>query len=116
MSTKYDKMSIKEMLEMDKRIHNSEISINSPMRNNDDGDSKEFGDLLPAKVAPQDVMIDNRREREKQTELVKEAIKNGASTFEEIKKITGAGTGSCKGTNCSHIINQLIKNYNETEK
>mgnify|MGYP004540092677 FL=1 len=47
---------------------------------------------------------------------IKEAIKNGASTFEEIKKITGAGTGSCKGTNCSHIINQLIKNYNETEK
>ena len=65
-----------EVIEMDKRIHNSEISINSPMRNNDDGDSKEFGDLLPAKVAPQDVMIDNRREREKQTELVKEAIKN----------------------------------------
>ena len=47
---------------------------------------------------------------------IKEAIKNGASTFEEIKKITGAGTGSCKGANCSYIINRLIKNYNETEK
>ena len=27
---------------------------------------------------------------------IKEAIKNGASTFEEVKEITGAGKGSCK--------------------
>ena len=65
-----------EVIEMDKRIHNSEVSINSPMKNSDDNDSKEFGDLLPAKIPPQDVIIDTRRERERQTDLVKEAIKN----------------------------------------
>lgn len=65
-----------EVIEMDKRIHNSEVSINSPMKNSDDNDSKEFGDLLPAKIPPQDVIIDTQRERERQTDLVKEAIKN----------------------------------------
>ncbi len=65
-----------EVIEMDKRIHNSEISINNPIRNDNESDNKEFGDLLPAKITPQDIAIDRRREREKQTELVKEAIKN----------------------------------------
>ena len=40
---------------------------------------------------------------------IKEAIKNGASTLEEVKKATGAGSGSCKGANCSYMINELIK-------
>lgn len=44
---------------------------------------------------------------------IKEAIKNGASTFEEVKEITGAGKGSCKGANCSYIINELIKKHKE---
>lgn len=46
---------------------------------------------------------------------IKEAIRNGATTFEEIKKITGAGTGSCKGRNCSYSINNLIKEFLENE-
>jgi bacterioferritin-associated ferredoxin len=42
---------------------------------------------------------------------IKDAIRNGASTFEEVKKATGAGNGSCKGKNCSYLINQLIEQY-----
>lgn len=42
---------------------------------------------------------------------IKEAIKNGASTLEEVQKATGAGSGSCKGKNCSYIINELIKEF-----
>jgi len=40
---------------------------------------------------------------------IKEAIKNGASTLEEVQKATGAGSGSCNGTNCSPRINELLK-------
>lgn len=40
---------------------------------------------------------------------IKEAIKNGASTLEEVQRVTGAGSGSCKGKNCSYMINELIK-------
>jgi len=43
---------------------------------------------------------------------IKEVIKNGASTFEEVQKATGAGTGSCNGKNCSYIINELLKDFN----
>ncbi|AGF53891.1 MULTISPECIES: (2Fe-2S)-binding protein [Clostridium] len=43
---------------------------------------------------------------------IKEAIKNGASTVEEVQKATGAGSGNCKGKNCSPRIYQLIKQYN----
>lgn len=42
---------------------------------------------------------------------IKEAIKNGASTFDEVKEATGAGKGSCKGANCSYLINELLKKY-----
>lgn len=44
---------------------------------------------------------------------IKEAIKNGASTIEEIQKATGAGSGSCKGRNCSPRINELLKQSQE---
>ena len=44
---------------------------------------------------------------------IKEAIKNGASTFDEVKKATGAGQGSCKGANCEYLINELLKKYKE---
>lgn len=47
---------------------------------------------------------------------IKEAIKNGASTFEEVKEATGAGTGSCKGASCSYMINELIKKYHDTNE
>ena len=42
---------------------------------------------------------------------IKEAIKNGASTLEEVQKATGAGSGACKGNHCSYIINQLLEDY-----
>lgn len=45
---------------------------------------------------------------------IKEAIRNGASTFEEVSEATGAGKGSCKGATCSYIIKELIKKYNDT--
>ena len=44
---------------------------------------------------------------------IKEAIRNGATTFEEVKKATGAGTGHCKGAGCSYSINNLIKEHLE---
>ena len=40
---------------------------------------------------------------------IKEAIKNGASTLEEVQRVTGAGSGSCKGQKCSYMINQLLE-------
>jgi len=40
---------------------------------------------------------------------IKEAIKNGASTLADVQKATGAGSGSCNGTNCSPRINELLK-------
>ena len=40
---------------------------------------------------------------------IKEAIKNGASTIEEVQKATGAGSGACKGRNCSSRINELLE-------
>ena len=46
---------------------------------------------------------------------IKEAIRNGAATFEEVKEATGAGTGSCKGAGCSYTINELIKKYKDTD-
>lgn len=39
---------------------------------------------------------------------IKEVIKNGASTLEEVQKATGAGSGPCKGKNCSLKINELL--------
>lgn len=42
---------------------------------------------------------------------IKEAIKNGASTIEEIQKSTGAGSGSCNGKNCSIKISELLKQH-----
>lgn len=42
---------------------------------------------------------------------IKEAIKNGADTLEKVQKITGAGTGQCKGTRCSSKIVELINEY-----
>lgn len=44
---------------------------------------------------------------------IKEAIKNGASTIEEVNKATGAGSGPCKGKNCSSKIDELLKQYKE---
>jgi bacterioferritin-associated ferredoxin len=40
---------------------------------------------------------------------IKEAIKNGATSLEEVQKITGAGSGPCKGKNCSSRIKELLE-------
>ncbi len=39
---------------------------------------------------------------------IKKAISNGAKTVEEVKKATGAGTGSCCGRRCTPKIQQLL--------
>ena len=44
---------------------------------------------------------------------IKEVIKNGASTLEEVQKATGAGSGACKGKNCSPRIIELIEQSKE---
>lgn len=44
---------------------------------------------------------------------IKEAIKNGASTLEEVQKATGAGSGPCKGNGCSPRINQILEQINK---
>ena len=38
-------------------------------------------------------------------------IKAGIRTVEELKKATGAGSGSCKGKQCTPRIIELLKKY-----
>lgn len=45
---------------------------------------------------------------------IKEVIRNGASTLEEVQKATGAGSGACKGSNCSPLIKDLIAKSQES--
>lgn len=40
---------------------------------------------------------------------IKNAIVNGAKTIEEVKKSTGAGSGSCGGKRCTPKIEQLLE-------
>ena len=40
---------------------------------------------------------------------IKKAIKNGASTVEEVTKATGSSTGGCNGNRCIPKIKQLIE-------
>nr|HDM59454.1 Fe-S cluster assembly scaffold protein NifU [Bacillota bacterium] len=47
-------------------------------------------------------------------EFVEEAIRDGADTFEAVKKATGAGTGACQGTRCQPLIQQMIDEYRES--
>lgn len=42
---------------------------------------------------------------------IKKAIADGAKSFEDVKKVTGAGSGSCKGMRCKYKIEELIKEY-----
>lgn len=42
---------------------------------------------------------------------IKKAIENGARTVEEVKKITGAGSGGCGGKRCTPKIEELLKEY-----
>ncbi|MBW6411085.1 (2Fe-2S)-binding protein [Clostridium weizhouense] len=43
---------------------------------------------------------------------IKQSIKNGAKTYEDVQKDTGAGLGCCKGQRCAEKIKDLIKNLN----
>ena len=40
---------------------------------------------------------------------IKKAVQNGATTLEEVQKVTGAGTGGCKGNRCTPKIEELLK-------
>ena len=40
---------------------------------------------------------------------IKNAITNGAKTVEEVRKATGAGSGSCSGRRCTPKIEQLLE-------
>lgn len=46
---------------------------------------------------------------------IKKAIQNGARTVEEIQKITGAGSGGCKGHRCTPKIEEILKQELEME-
>lgn len=39
---------------------------------------------------------------------IKDAIKNGACTTDKVMKVTGAGTGSCKGCRCINKIDEIL--------
>ena len=40
-----------------------------------------------------------------------EAIKNGASSLQEVNRIVGSGSGDCKGERCSPKIERLLAAY-----
>lgn len=40
---------------------------------------------------------------------IKKAIQNGATTVEEIQKVTGAGSGGCRGNGCTPVIEEILK-------
>lgn len=44
---------------------------------------------------------------------IKNTIRNGAKTLEEVQKATGAGSGSCKGRRCTPKILQLLEEMDE---
>ncbi|MDL2311150.1 (2Fe-2S)-binding protein [Peptostreptococcaceae bacterium OttesenSCG-928-C18] len=42
---------------------------------------------------------------------IKKVIAKGHDSLEEVREKTGAGTGYCKGKNCTEQIQELIENY-----
>lgn len=44
---------------------------------------------------------------------IKEAIKSGATTVEEVQKATGAGSGGCSGRRCTPKIEVLLEKYSD---
>ena len=40
---------------------------------------------------------------------IKKAIKNGAKTLEDVQKVTGAGSGGCRGNRCTPMIQDILK-------
>lgn len=47
---------------------------------------------------------------------IKQAIKNGADSFEKIQESTGAGTGSCGAKRCREKIESLIMEFNKDKE
>ncbi|MBU3161274.1 (2Fe-2S)-binding protein [Clostridium frigoris] len=47
---------------------------------------------------------------------IKKAIKNGAKTLEDVQKVTGAGSGGCRGNRCTPMIKDILKEELEKEK
>lgn len=45
---------------------------------------------------------------------IKNAVKEGAKSVQEVRRKTGATTGSCKGDRCTASINNIIKEVLET--
>lgn len=45
-----------------------------------------------------------------------EAIKKGASSLAEINRLTGSGSGDCKGERCGPKIEQLLAAFLESEQ
>lgn len=43
---------------------------------------------------------------------IKETIRNGANTLEKVQKVTGAGSGGCRGNRCTPKILELIASFN----
>jgi NAD(P)H-nitrite reductase large subunit len=41
--------------------------------------------------------------------LIEKAIRGGASTFEEIKRRTRAGTGDCGAERCGPVIREMLR-------
>lgn len=46
---------------------------------------------------------------------IKDAIRNGARTMDDVKKATGAGTGCCGGSRCVFKIQGLIEQFENGE-
>ena len=47
--------------------------------------------------------------------VIKKAIKNGAKTLEDVQKVTGAGSGGCRGHRCTPMIEDILKEELEKE-
>lgn len=45
---------------------------------------------------------------------IKNAIKEGATNIQEVKRKTGATTGNCKGVRCTPVINSILKEVSES--
>lgn len=47
---------------------------------------------------------------------IKRAIQNGAKTVEDIQRVTGAGSGGCKGQRCTPKILQILTQELENQQ
>jgi len=45
-----------------------------------------------------------------------QAIDKGAASLQEINRLTGSGSGDCRGERCGPRIEQLLAEYSNTEQ